>query len=34
MRHNYCLTWNMARNSEKREKLEIHTVGTGIWQEN
>ena len=25
---------NMASNIEKREKLEIYTVGPGIWQEN
>ena len=24
----------MARNTEKLEKLEIHTVGHGLWQEN
>ncbi|KRX36520.1 hypothetical protein T09_7203 [Trichinella sp. T9] len=24
-------TWNMARNSEKREKLEMYTVGSRIW---
>ena len=24
----------MVRNTEKREKGEIHTVGPGLWQEN
>ena len=28
------MTCNMARNTEKREKRELHTVGPGIWQEN
>jgi hypothetical protein len=23
--------WNMARNTEKDRKTEIHTVGPGIW---
>uniref|UniRef100_A0A0V1KIQ8 Uncharacterized protein n=1 Tax=Trichinella nativa TaxID=6335 RepID=A0A0V1KIQ8_9BILA len=26
-------TWNMARNSEKHELEEIHTVGAGHWRE-
>ena len=25
--------WNMARNIEKREKLETHIIGCGIWRE-
>jgi hypothetical protein len=24
----------MARNTQKRGKLEMHSVGPGIWQEN
>ena len=31
MRHKHSLTWNMARNTQKRGKLEIHTLGPGIW---
>ena len=31
MRHTHCRTWNMVRNSEKREKCEIYTVGPGLW---
>ena len=27
------MTWNMARNTEKREKCEKHTVVPEIWQE-
>ena len=34
MRHKHCMNWNMARNTEKREKREMHTVGLGVWQEN
>jgi hypothetical protein len=33
MRNTHCRTWKMARNSEKREKAEIQTVGHGIWRE-
>ena len=33
MRHKYCMTRNMVRNTEKREKYEMHTVGPGIWRE-
>ena len=33
MRNTHCRTWNMVRNSEKVEKLEIHTLGPGVWQE-
>jgi hypothetical protein len=28
-----CRNWNLARNSENREKLEIHSVGTGLCRE-
>jgi hypothetical protein len=28
-----CRTWNKARNTEKREKLEKHIVGPGLWRE-
>ena len=31
MRHKHCMSRNTARNTEKREKLEMHTVGPGIW---
>ena len=27
------MTLNMARNTEKRAKCEMHTVGPGIWQD-
>ena len=30
MRHKHSMTWNMARNTEKREKLEMPTVGPEI----
>jgi len=30
MRHKQTLTWNMAGNTQKRGKLEMHTVGPGI----
>ena len=33
MRNTHCKTWNNARNTEKCENVEIHTVGPGIWQE-
>ena len=33
MRHKYCRTWNMAGNTEKRGKREMHTVGPGIWED-
>ena len=26
------MTWNMSRNTEKREKLEMYTVGPGFVQ--
>ena len=29
MREKCCRTWNMARNTQKRGKLEMHTVGPG-----
>ena len=31
MRHKHCLTWNMVRNTEKRGKWEMLTVGHGAW---
>ena len=34
MRYKYCLTWNMARKTEKGWKWEMHTLGTGMWHEN
>jgi hypothetical protein len=30
MRQKQCITWNMARNTEKREKGEIYSVRPGI----
>ena len=30
MREKQCMTWNMERNTEKREKREIYTVRPGI----
>ena len=32
MRYENCLIWNIVRNTEKREKWKMHTVGPGIWQ--
>ena len=34
MRNIHCRSWNMARNTQKREKWDIHTVGPGLWREN
>ena len=34
MRLKHCRAWNMARNMEKRGKLEMHSLGPGVWQEN
>ena len=36
LRNTHCKTWNMARNSEKREKCEIHKqdLGSGDKTEN
>ena len=35
MRITHYRTWNMVRNTEKREKLEKKkTVGPGLWPEN
>ena len=34
MRNKHCMTLNMSRNTEKREKLEMYTVGPGFWLEN
>ena len=31
MRKKHCRNWNMARNTQKLGKREMHTVGTGIW---
>ena len=33
MRNAHCMMWNMASNTEKREKWEKHTVGPGLWRE-
>ena len=33
MRKAHCMMWNMASNTEKREKWEKHTVGPGLWRE-
>ena len=33
MRYTYCRLWNMAKNTVKCGKCEIHTLGAGIWQE-
>ena len=32
MSHKHYMTMNMARNTEKRGKLEMHTVRPGIWR--
>ena len=32
MRHTHFMTWSMTRNTEKRGKLELHTVQSGIWR--
>ena len=32
MRNAHCLTWNMAKNTEKHGPWEMHTVGPGIWK--
>ena len=34
MRQKHCLTRNMARNTEKGGKCEMHTVEPGVWLEN
>ena len=34
MRYTYCRLWNMAKNTVKCGKCEIHTLGAVIWQEN
>jgi hypothetical protein len=26
-----CRTWNMAKNTEKREKCGTYTLGPGVW---
>ena len=33
MRNTHCKNWDMARNSEKREEGEIHTIEPGLRQE-
>ena len=33
MRNSHGRNCNMARNTEKREKFEIHIVGPEIWRE-
>jgi hypothetical protein len=30
--HTHCRPWNMARNTEKHGKLEMHTVGHVSWR--
>ena len=30
MRHKHCLTWNMARNTQKLGKREMQTVGPKV----
>ena len=32
MRHKQCMSWNMGRNSEKRGKCEMLTVGPRMWR--
>ena len=34
MREKHCRTWNMARDTEKRGKLEMHTVRPALWKKN
>ena len=34
MRHKQTLILNMAGNTQKRGKLEMHNEGPGIWREN
>ena len=33
-RKSHRRTWNMARNTEKRGKSEMNTVGPGLWGQN
>ena len=33
MVHKHCLTWNMARTTEKPGNLDTNTVGPGKWRE-
>ena len=33
MRNTHCTTCNMARNTQKRPKWEMHMVGPGVWRE-
>jgi hypothetical protein len=34
MRKSPGKTWDNARNTEKREKREMYTIGPGKWREN
>ena len=34
MKNTRCRTWNMARNTERRDKCESHNVGPELWREN
>ena len=34
MKNTHCRIWIVMRNSEKRENVELQTVGHGIWREN
>ena len=34
MKNTHCRIWIVMRNSEKRENVEMQTVGHGIWREN
>ena len=33
MRNKHSLIWNMVGNTQKRGKLEMHTVGPGVLRE-
>ena len=34
MRYKHCLTWNKARNTQKRGNSKMHTVRPRVWREN
>jgi hypothetical protein len=34
MRNTHCRTWNMARNTQKYGKCEMHMARPGVWREN
>ena len=34
IRNSYVRTWYVVRNTEKRGKCEMYTVGQGAWREN